>query len=74
MDLSKLAQLLLEYVSNLISSAQLKGTWFVFTMKPDAYSRDQCGQRASDIVSKTGLVLFFKQSNIIVLSFSFWFS
>lgn len=74
MDLSKLAQLLLEHVSNLISSAQLKGTWFVITMKPDAYSRDQCGQRASDIASKTGLVLFFKQSNIIGLSFSFWFS
>lgn len=74
MDLSKLAQLLLEHVSNLISSAQLTGTWFVFTITPEAYSRDQCGQRASDIASKTGLVLFFKQSNIIGLSFSFWFS
>lgn len=73
MDLSKLAQLLLEYVSNLISSAQLTGTWPVFTMKPDAYSRDQYGQRASDI-DRTGLVVFFKKSSIIALSFSFWFS
>lgn len=36
MDLRKRAQLLLEYVSSLIASAQLTGTWFVYTMKPNA--------------------------------------